>query len=316
MSSGLTRDAAALAFGVGLALLTSGAWAEGDHAAAGHTHLHAVSAHGAAQVDLAIRPHAGQWVALAFSLAGPAGEPVTNLVRHHARKLHVVVISADMAVIGHIHPADFDEPVANGRATVHFTFPRPGRYLVAADFMTQSGPGAAQFLVEVDGEGASAALRPAVPGLAIIGMEPDDRAVDAILLDGAGGTAGYQVSLARPGRIVAGEPVGVTYRFALDGRPVADLRPYLDAPLHLAIVKADLTHFLHAHGSVAGEPVAGHDHAPDAPDHAEHGYDGPATFGPALTATLSFPEPGRYYLFGEAAHGDRLLVSRFPVEVR
>jgi hypothetical protein len=50
-------------------------------------------------------------------------------------------------------------------------------------------------------------------------------------------TDGYAVSLQKPDAIKAGEPVSLVYRFTEDGAPVTDLRPYLDAPLHLAVVK-------------------------------------------------------------------------------
>lgn len=105
---------------------------------------------------------------------------------------------------------------------------------------------------------------------------------------------------------------------------VTDLRPFLDAALHLAVVKDDLSRFLHEHGEAA-EPSAGShatsssqasgegSHAPD--DHA-HGHDTiPRLFVPNLQATVIFPEPGRYVLFAQAAHGDKMLVLRFPVSV-
>jgi len=188
--------------------------------------------------------------------------------------------------------------------------------------MTAAGPYAEQFVVGVAGEdagtgaGTSAAAR-----ITVVEAEHGDRYTAPVLLDGANQAAGYELSLTRPDRIEAGEPATFTLRVMKGGAPVADLRPYLDAPLHLAVVKEDLSSFLHAHGTVARDDQTGHaahgshNHA-DGQGHASHGYQGPSSFGPELTATLTFPEPGRYYLFGHAAHGDSLLVSRFPVEVR
>src|SRR3546814_1685087 len=51
-------------------------------------------------------------------------QPLEELITHHARKLHVVVLSEDMRVLGHIHPQDFGEPIEDGEARVYFTFPR------------------------------------------------------------------------------------------------------------------------------------------------------------------------------------------------
>jgi hypothetical protein len=44
-----------------------------------------------------------------------------------------------------------DEPIKAGEAKVFFTLRLPGRYLVAADYMTAEGPQAEQFTVEVAG---------------------------------------------------------------------------------------------------------------------------------------------------------------------
>lgn len=321
MSLVLSRYAAALALGAGLGVLASSAWTDEPGDAAGHAHHRPDPAQGSALAQLSIRPHAGERVALSFTLTGPSGAPIGEVLPHHARKLHVFIVSDDMEVIGHIHPQDFGRRVEGGRATVHFTFPRPGRYLVAADFMTRSGPGASHFVVQVAGEESGvqpdlAAPKLAVPRLAVVELAPGDRATDPVLLTAPAPADGYEVSLVRPSRIEAGEPAGFTYRIALDGRPVTELRPYLEAPLHLAVVKEDLTHFVHEHGAVGGEPAAAHAHHSGSHDQGQPGYEGPATFGPALAARLSFPEPGRYFLFGQAAHGDRLLVSRFAVEVR
>jgi hypothetical protein len=97
---------------------------------------------------------------------------------------------------------------------------------------------------------------------------------------------------------------------------VTDLRPYLEAALHLAVVKDDLSVFQHEHGTAGGPWPAGGDHGADS--HAGHaGHESmPAAFGPEVTTTFTVPEPGTYYLFAQAAHGEDLVVSRIPVQVR
>jgi hypothetical protein len=138
------------------------------------------------------------------------------------------------------------------------------------------------------------------------------------------------VALQRPDGIEAGDRVTFTYRFTKDGEAVTDLRPYLEAPMHLAVVREDLGLFLHEHGMLPGED---HGDVADRADHADHGshggsgddmnddghghhgHEGPAEFGPEIRARFSFPEPGTYYLFAQAAHGSTLLISRIPVEV-
>lgn len=238
---------------------------------------------------------------------------------HHARKLHVFIISADMQVLGHVHPHGSREPIEGSEAKVSFTFPRAGRYLVGADFMTEAGPQGVQFLIEVAGshELTPVAGTAAPATLRVVELAEEDDYVDPILLQGAKSADGYAVSLQQPDAIKAGEPVVLVYRFAKDGAPVTDLRPYLEAPLHLVAAKADLSEFQHEHGTVPEEEHAGHDgHGTGHEGHDSTAYPGRSAFGPEVTARLSFPAPGTYYLFSQAAHGDRLLITRFPVEVR
>lgn len=321
----LTRFAAVAAVVMTTAMLTGEAWPHTGEMA---------------EATLATEPQtprAGEQTALTLTLTDESGEPLQGLMVHHGRKVHVVIVSEDMQVLGHIHPHDFDEQIEAGEAKVFFTFPRPGRYLIAADYMTAEGAHADQFTVEVAGSGDAAAAdqtMAAPPSIGIVTLQDDDRYTDPVVLEGTEQANGYGVALQRPDRIEAGEPVTLTYRFTIDGEPVTDLRPYLEAALHLAVVKDDLGQFLHEHGMVAGEAHAGHEEA----DHAahgshddmahgshddmsgdgydgHHGYQGPAEFGPEIMAHLTFPEPGTYYLFSQAAHGDRLLISRIPVEV-
>jgi hypothetical protein len=176
-----------------------------------------------------------------------------------------------------------------------------------------------QFLIDVAGseELTAVAGNAAPPTIRLVELSEDDRYTNPVVLQGAEETDGYAVSLQKPDAIKAGVPVSLVYRFTEDGAPVTDLRPYLGAPLHLAVVKEDLSQFQHEHGTVPGEEHAGGtDHGSGHDGYVSHEYEGPSAFGPELTATLSFSEPGTYYLFGQAAHGDRLLITRFPVEVR
>jgi hypothetical protein len=296
---------------------------EHPHAPAGdaHDHEHA-AAPGMAEASLRTvpeRPPAGERTELIFTLADGSGQPIQELMTHHARKLHVLIISDDMQVLGHIHPHDFREPIEDGEAKVFFTFPRAGRYLIATDFMTEAGPQAVQFLIDVAGseEPTAVAGNAAPPIIRLVEVAEDDRYTNPVVLQRAEAMNGYAVSLQKPDPIEAGEPVSLVYRFTEDGAPVTDLRPYLDGPLHLAVVKDDLSRFQHEHGTVPGEEHAGYSaHGSGDDGHAPHPYEGPSGFGPEIAATLSFPEPGTYYLFSQAAHGDRLLITRFPVEVR
>lgn len=263
-------------------------------------------------------PRSGEPASLEFTLTDGAGAPLVDLLTHHARRLHVLVIGADMEVLGHIHPQDFREPVDDGRGKVYFTFPRPGRYLIAADALIEEGPRAARFVVDVVGTGSPrpAPEEAAPPSLRVVHVQPHDRYVEPVIFRGGPTADGYAVELESPDTVRAGEPASLVYRFTRHGAPLTDLRPFLAAPMHLAVVKDDLSVFLHEHGTVAGEAGEGHHtHGSSHTPQHTHGSEPPKAFGPGVTASVEFPEAGTYYLFGQAAVDDDLLMFRFPLVV-
>lgn len=286
------------------------------HGHAGHEQLQAD--HADVSVSLKLPPgglHAEERSQLVFSLEGSDGKPLQDLVEHHARMLHVVIVSEDMQVFGHVHPEDFGESVSAGETRVFFSFPQGGRYLVAADLVTDDGPHAAQFTVDVEGEEAVAQAPDTAAALSYrsFDLEDEDRYTAPVLMPEAQQDEGeYGVSLLKPAAVRAGEEVTLTYRLTRDGASVTELRPYLDAAMHVAVVKDDLTTFLHEHGTAPGvSHINGHGHG----HHRDRGDATAASFGPQIAVTLSFPEPGRYHLFGQNVHGDEIIVSRFAVDV-
>lgn len=289
---------------------------EHHHVSASSTTGHGHTAgHGTDEVLLTTgpeTPQAGQRALLNFAFTDDSGRPVDDLMTHHGRKLHVLIVSEDMQVFGHIHPQDFDEAIERGNMRVWFGFPQAGRYAVVADFMTGRGSHARQFDIAVSGAIEAAAIpdRAAFPpSVRVVELEEGDGYTQPIFLSGGGEADGYTLSLQKPDEIRAGEPVSLIYRFSRYATPVTDLRPYLEAALHLAVVKDDLSQFLHEHGTA--NPEAHSDHS----GHGGHESAEPASFGPEVTAVVTFPEPGTYYLFGQAAHGNKLLNSRFSIEV-
>ena len=258
----------------------------------------------------------GDVATLRFALID-GGRPVENFERHHGRKLHVVLISEDMQVFGHVHPQDFGKSITDGEAEVRFAFPRAGRYLASADALTQAGPYSVKFMLEVAAPTPSR-LPPvsAHASLVVVEAAEGDIHTAPVLLDAAGPTLGYEVSVSRPANIRAREPTTFTWRLTREGIPITDLRLFLEAAMHLAVVKDDLGHFLHGHGVAKGIDT-GYDHVHGSGGDTGAAGDGPEVlyFGPEITATVTFPEPGRYYLFGQSAHGNKLLISRISVDV-
>ena len=91
-----------------------------------------------------------------FKLTDAMGEPFTDLMIHHDRILHVLIVSENLQIVGHIHPEDFESrdlmAELEGMYTVHFTFPVAGRYILALDVMTADAEFEKYLYVDVKGE--------------------------------------------------------------------------------------------------------------------------------------------------------------------
>ena len=268
---------------------------------------------------------------LTFHLTDAAGEPVTDLMVHHARVLHVLVVSENLQIIGHIHPEDFESrdilAELEGVYTVHFTFPAAGRYILAVDVMTADAEFAKYLYVDVKGEAKMADM---VPDFhrekTVFGYtdEGGDRYTKAVSLDGGAGASIYHAKMEAPERIKAGEMTHIMYHFSQDGKPLTDLVPFLDAPMHFAIVSTRLDGVLHTHGTVPGsadakkmmeDPHAGHKMEEAPTTGHQHQGTTPEKFGPAVMLMTTFPEAGLYQIFGQLKHADQILWTSFMVEV-
>ena len=98
-------------------------------------------------------------VVLTFTLRDYQGNPVQDLVLDHNRIIHVIVASKDFSVFSHIHVEDSGpvtpEMLNTAAFPVHYTFPKPGRYMVSVDFMERGYIFSNQFYLNV---GTSSAM--------------------------------------------------------------------------------------------------------------------------------------------------------------
>lgn len=72
---------------------------------------------------------------LAFTLTGPAGEPVTEFDVSHEQQLHLIVVRSDGAHFRHVHPV-MD---ADGRWSLPWTWDAAGTYRIYADAAPSAG---------------------------------------------------------------------------------------------------------------------------------------------------------------------------------
>jgi hypothetical protein len=247
-------------------------------------------------VNLETRPEkltAGLPAKIIFSIRDNKGKPVQDLTVMHERLLHVIIVSGDFTTFAHIHPEDF-EPITpemkmKADYSVRYTFPMAGRYLVAVDSAVKDVHFSEHFTVDVSGELKMGPLK-------------EDFSTEKRFGD-------YLVTFsASPGKIGAGKETVLKYVIKKNGEPVKDLEPYLAAPMHLAIIKADLKNFIHAHGELPGGP----------PHHEPMGHIHGIVkekFGPEIEASVVFPVKGVYQVFSQIKHQGAVITLRFAVEV-
>ena len=228
---------------------------------------------------------------LRFSLKDHAGKPLSGITVSHERILHVIVVSQDFTVFAHLHPEDFGavtpEMIRDARFSVNYSFPKAGRYLIALDSAVHELHFSKQLFIDVTGEPNMAA---AVTDFFRVKKFGD-----------------YVIRLTVPEHIKAGQETTLGYFIEKNGEPVSDLEPYLAALMHLAVIKADLRNFIHAHGEAPDSPSAhpaGHIHGT-----ALNG------FGPVIEANVTFPVKGMYQIFSEIKHQGKVIITSFMVRV-
>jgi hypothetical protein len=247
-------------------------------------------------VNLETRPKkltAGIPTEITFSIRDTKGNPVQDLTIMHERLLHVVIVSGDFSTFAHIHPQDFGPITTEMRKkadySVRYTFPMAGRYLIAVDSAVKGAHFAEHFTVEVSGEPKMGPLK-------------EDFSTEKRFGD-------YLVTFSTsPEHIAAGKETNLNYVIKKNGEPVNDLELYLAAPMHLAIIKADLKNFIHAHGELPGEPSH---HEPVGHIHGM----AKEKFGPKIEAPVVFPVKGVYQVFSQIKHQGKVIPLSFMVKV-
>jgi hypothetical protein len=226
------------------------------------------------------------------------GNPVQDLVLDHNRILHVVIASKDFSVFAHIHAEDLGpitaEMLKTAEFSVHYTFPKPGRYLVSADYTERAYVFSDQFYLNVE------------PSAAMSAVQNENFSLQENI-------DGFEVTLkTSPSRLKAGAPATLDYHIEKDGKPLTEMTPYLAVPMHISIIRDDLMGFLHIHGllqvslidKLLGESI-----------HASHLLV-PNKFGPDIEAAdFTFPSAGVYHVFGEFSVGNKIVVTQFTVRV-
>jgi len=251
-----------------------------------------------AQAGLSIEPkefEAGKPAILVFNIRDFTGQPVGELNLDHDRILHAVVVSEDFSVFSHLHVEDLnpvsEEMIKQGKFPISYVFPKAGKYLVAVDFTVRSKLFVESFFVNVGGLSLQANLQK-----------------DFSLSKNFNS---YQVALkTSPAKIKSGEEIILQYNIKKADNPVTDLQAYLNSPMHISIIKEDLSKFMHTHGWL---PKSGLNKILGTGIHTQHLFL-PEKFGPNIESRLTFPGPGAYHIFGEFKHNGKVVPTHFMLK--
>ncbi len=151
---------------------------------------------------------------------------LTDLDVVHTKKLHLIIVSRDLALFDHVHPVQHPD----GSLVLDYRFPSGGDYVLFAD-MTPAGAPNQVFRLPLHVEGPAPAPTPLVESPAPAGLFGD-----------------YRVELrAAPDPPRAKDEAVLAFTLTRNGRPVTDLEPLLGAAGHCVVIRQDTMEYLHCH---------------------------------------------------------------------
>jgi hypothetical protein len=156
-------------------------------------------------------------------------EVVRQFQTIHEKTFHLFVVSRDLEYFAHVHP----EAQADGSFVLKHPL-APGEYMLIADFLPTGGTS----------QMVQRAIIVGVPGVRSRFSKPPAQTPAA----GAVEVEGVRVALTTED-LAAGKDACLTFTLtdAKTGAPVTDLEPYLGAPAHMLMVRADLSDAVHGH---------------------------------------------------------------------
>ena len=164
--------------------------------------------------------------------APDTNEVVRRFESVHEKLFHLFVVSRDLEYFAHVHPD------AQRDGSFGLTHPLPaGEYMLIADFVPTGGTAQTLQRAIVVGVVGVRSRFSNPSGLENRDLTPRETVVD-----------GMRVSLKVEDAVV-GKEACLTFTLTDEktGAPVTDLEPYLGAPAHMLMVRADLGDAIHAH---------------------------------------------------------------------
>ncbi|MUG93131.1 hypothetical protein F7734_12065 [Scytonema sp. UIC 10036] len=236
-----------------------------------------------------------------LSLKDDAGKSIQGILPEHGRILHVFIVSENFQVFTHIHPEDFGsitlEMLKEAKFPVTYSFPQPGKYLVAVNFTVNGRHFFKQEFLKVPEKASSRKCQKQID------LKENKN-------------QNYQIEFSHfPNLIKAQQEVTFDYYIKKNGKNVIDIEPYLDAPMHITAISADLQNIIHTHARDKSTKSLHMSHNASFHDRESEHEAMIYQFGPNLEARVFFPARGTYHVFGEMRHQEKIILVESLVKV-
>ncbi len=244
----------------------------------------------ASTATLNVRPGAGSSVVLDVAqTAGTPPQPLRKYSLDMTKLMHMIVISDDFSQFRHVHPT-FD--AKTGNFTQALSFDPNRRYYIYVDSQPAGLP---QQVFRFSYQSANAPMsRPIAPG------------PPSPLRERAGP---YDVMLAKT-TLPASTMQMINVTVTKNGKPAADLKPYLGAAAHAVFINTATLEYVHVHPVVQGQPMDMDMSMPGMTMDA-----GPGKAGPKMTMHVPPLPAGTYRLWLQFRGGSNLYVAPFTLAV-
>lgn len=226
---------------------------------------------------------AGKPFTIKLKVRDGGNEAITKFEEVHDKRYHLFIISRDMSVFEHVHPAQ--QP--DGTWELEARLPKPGYYNIVSDFLPTGGAPQVimRSLITADFTGDARSNE--------VEIQPDT--IFEKTLNGITAKVDFE-----PRPLLAGEHGHLTFNLtdAATGQPVTDLQPYLGAFGHTLIMSEDQVNAVHSHPT------------PDLSNDISRGLGGPRVMFEGY-----FPTAGEYRAWTQFLRHDQITTFSFAFRV-
>jgi len=172
-------------------------------------------------------PKANEDIPISLLIKDKSNQPIQSFDTVHEKKMHLFIVSKDLAYFSHIHP----KYKGNGEFDFTTSFPAGGDYKLISEFTPKGGgdPSVESHWVQIEGQSAE-----------VKALVPDQNLTKVV--DGKKVTLSFN-------HLMAGMTVHLNFTIsdAASNQPIKNLQPYLGAMGHAVAISDDVKKYLHIH---------------------------------------------------------------------